>query len=68
MWLPPAVRPVFRATAGAGADDAATWTRARGWAVAFGVTLVAESADDPAMAALGSRIVAAVLADPGGPA
>jgi aminoglycoside phosphotransferase (APT) family kinase protein len=68
MWLPAAARPAFRALAGVGADDPATWERARGWALAIGVMLVADAADVPAMAALGARIVAAVLADPGGPA
>ncbi len=43
MWLPAAVRPAFRAVAGVGADDAATWARARGWALALGVTLVADA-------------------------
>jgi aminoglycoside phosphotransferase (APT) family kinase protein len=62
MWLPAAVRDDFRAVAGTGADDDATWARARGWALAIGVTLVAESADAPAMAALGHRIVDAALA------
>jgi len=62
MWLPASVRPAFRAAAGLGADDPATWIRARGWALALGVTLVAEAGDTPAMSALGHRIVGAALA------
>jgi aminoglycoside phosphotransferase (APT) family kinase protein len=62
LWLPAAVRPAFRAVAGVGADDDTTWLRARGWALALGVTLIAEAADTPTMAAVGRRAVAAALA------
>jgi aminoglycoside phosphotransferase (APT) family kinase protein len=45
------------------AGDEATWTRARGWASAFAVVLLASSADNPAYGALGERTLEAVLAD-----
>ncbi len=43
--------------------DDATWGRARGWALAHAVAVLARSADDPAMAANARRSLAAVLAD-----
>lgn len=43
--------------------DAATWTRARGWAVSMGSAMVASSDDAPALRALGEEILAAVLED-----
>jgi aminoglycoside phosphotransferase (APT) family kinase protein len=43
--------------------DDATWGRARGWALAHAVAVLAHSADDPAMAAMARRTLAAVLAD-----
>jgi aminoglycoside phosphotransferase (APT) family kinase protein len=45
-----------------GSDDA-TWGRARGWALAHAGAVLAHSADDPAMAAMARRTLAAVLAD-----
>ena len=41
---------------------AATWTRARGWAVAFGAML-ADITDDPRMVAMGERTLRRVVAD-----
>lgn len=41
--------------------DDATWARARGWAVGLGVAIVASSADNPLMAAVGERTLAAAL-------
>jgi aminoglycoside phosphotransferase (APT) family kinase protein len=42
--------------------SAHTWARARGWALALAVTLLAHSADNPMMAGIGRRTLAAVLA------
>jgi aminoglycoside phosphotransferase (APT) family kinase protein len=58
--LPAAARPALRAAAGPVAD--ATWTRARGWALALGLAYLAGSSDDAAMTAMGRRTVAAALA------
>lgn len=41
--------------------DDATWSRARGWALALGVTFLASSDNHPAMGAIGRRTVDAVL-------
>lgn len=46
-----------------GDHDDATWGRAKGWALVFGLLLLAHSTDVPAFAALGRRTVAAVLAE-----
>lgn len=43
------------------ATDDATWTRARGWAVAFGVAILSHSDDVPVMEAIARTIVARVL-------
>jgi aminoglycoside phosphotransferase (APT) family kinase protein len=43
--------------------DAATWARARGWAVSLGSVLAAASDDAPAFHALGVEILGAVLED-----
>ncbi|HEX4819430.1 MAG TPA: aminoglycoside phosphotransferase family protein [Acidimicrobiales bacterium] len=51
MFFPPEIRPTFRAAAG-GCDDA-TWARARGWALAFGIACLASSADNEEYTALG---------------
>jgi aminoglycoside phosphotransferase (APT) family kinase protein len=64
MLFPPEHRDAFRAAAGA-ADDDHLWTRARAWGLALGLVLSADSADNPANAALGARTLAAVLSDPG---
>ncbi len=60
MLFLPEVRPVFRDAVG-NVDDA-TWTRARAWALAFGIVLSASSADNPPYAELGARTLAAALA------
>ncbi|MEV0132387.1 aminoglycoside phosphotransferase family protein [Dactylosporangium sp. NPDC050688] len=41
--------------------DAATWRRARGWALSIGSAIAASSADHPAMAAIGAHTLAQVL-------
>lgn len=63
IWMllgAPAARQ--RAMAAYGAS-AATWARARGWAVAMGVML-ADIADDPRMLAMGQRTIRNLLAGP----
>jgi len=55
-------RDVFR---NALAVDDATWSRARGWALRFGLRAVAYSADNPVLGDIGRRTVAEVLADLG---
>jgi aminoglycoside phosphotransferase (APT) family kinase protein len=59
MMFPPAVRPVFGDAAGV---DDETWARARGWALALGVAIMANSSDNPPYAMLGRRTLDAVLA------
>jgi len=59
MFFPSAVRPIFRAAAG-GCDDA-TWARARGWAVAFGIACLASSADNEEFTALGRHTLEQAL-------
>jgi aminoglycoside phosphotransferase (APT) family kinase protein len=54
-------REIFRAAAGF--PDDATWARARGWAITLGLAYVASSADNPIIAAVGHRMLAAVVAD-----
>jgi aminoglycoside phosphotransferase (APT) family kinase protein len=61
MLLPANARPLFRLVAGHIDDH--TWSRARGWALALGLTLIATSADNPAMGRVGRYTVEAVLAD-----
>jgi aminoglycoside phosphotransferase (APT) family kinase protein len=56
----PAARASFRAAAGIDDD---TWTRARGWALAFGVVYLANSADNPVFLRLGHRVLDAALHD-----
>ena len=63
MLLPPDLRPVFRAAAGDVDDD--TWHRAKGWALALSLAYIANSSDHPAIAKIGARTLAAVLADAG---
>jgi aminoglycoside phosphotransferase (APT) family kinase protein len=53
-------REVFR---GALAIDGATWSRARGWALQFGLRAAAYSADNPVLADIGQHTLAEVLAD-----
>jgi aminoglycoside phosphotransferase (APT) family kinase protein len=54
-------RERFRAAAGRPDDD--TWARSRAWAVALSVAYLASSADDPGLAGLGRRTLAAAVAD-----
>jgi aminoglycoside phosphotransferase (APT) family kinase protein len=64
MW-PAGVRAQFRAAIDRtmhGADEG-LWRRARGWAVSLGVTYLVNSLDNPLMADIGEKTVAAVLAD-----
>ena len=57
-------RSVFRAGLEAlRATDAATWDRARGWALSMGSALVAASDDSPEFLALGVEILIEVLTD-----
>lgn len=60
--LPRDAHAAFRAAAGD--VDAATWRRARGWALAHAVACLASSADNPIIAGIGRRGLTAVLADP----
>jgi aminoglycoside phosphotransferase (APT) family kinase protein len=53
-------RSSFRAAVG---PDDATWDRARGWALQLAVAYVANSADNPVIAEVGRRTLAAVLGD-----
>jgi len=61
MCLAPGERASLRGRLGV---EAATWGRARGWALAHAVAVLAHSADDPAMASMARRTLAAALADP----
>ncbi len=45
------------------APNEGTWARARGWALCLGVALIANSDDDPLLAAVGRHAVREVLAD-----
>lgn len=59
MALTPGERAILRAAAGD--VDNATWERARGWALVMALALLANSADNPAYQALGTRTLTAVL-------
>jgi aminoglycoside phosphotransferase (APT) family kinase protein len=61
MMFPPRERDVFRDAAGVVDDH--TWRRARGWALALALAYLANSADNPLLARIGERTIAAVLAD-----
>jgi aminoglycoside phosphotransferase (APT) family kinase protein len=63
MLLPTDARAVLRTYAGH-LDDA-TWARARGWALALAVAILASSADNPVMRAVGRRTLDAVLTENG---
>jgi aminoglycoside phosphotransferase (APT) family kinase protein len=66
MLLPAGCRAGFRAAyaaAGNGVISDATWARARGWALNLAVVLLAWTADQPGLNAVGRRTLAAVLAD-----
>lgn len=62
MLLPSDLRDVFRESCG-GVDDA-IWIRAHGWALSFGLTYLAHSADNPVMHRIGERTIEAVLTSP----
>jgi aminoglycoside phosphotransferase (APT) family kinase protein len=65
MLLPAGYHDEFRAAyQGAGEHAASddTWARARGWALALALAMLANSADNPGMAGIGQRTLAAVLA------
>jgi aminoglycoside phosphotransferase (APT) family kinase protein len=61
MLFHPAARIAFRDACGEVDDD--TWARAQGWALHLALAFLANSADNPIMAAIGRRTLAAVLAD-----
>jgi aminoglycoside phosphotransferase (APT) family kinase protein len=65
MLFPRSVRPLFRAAARGDADpiDDATWMRARGWALALGLTFTTAASKDEVLAALGRSTVSAALTD-----
>lgn len=52
-------RAVFRSSYGGGDDD--IWVRSIGWALSLGLAYLAHSADNPAMARIGQRTLAAVV-------
>jgi aminoglycoside phosphotransferase (APT) family kinase protein len=65
-WMfPPSARTIFFASRGPQlhANDEDTWVRARGWALALGLTYLANSSDDVAMGALGQATIDAALHD-----
>ena len=64
MIFPAVGREAFRDAAGAWriVDDA-TWRRARAWALALAVAYLAASDDNPSMASIGHRTLAAALDD-----
>lgn len=51
------------AYAGTGRLDPDTWARARGWALSLGLSLLANSDDEPTLAAVGRHALAQVLQD-----
>jgi aminoglycoside phosphotransferase (APT) family kinase protein len=66
--LPARSHAAFRAAyhaAGGPAVTGALWARARGWAVGLALAILASSADNPLMAGLARRTLAAALASPG---
>jgi aminoglycoside phosphotransferase (APT) family kinase protein len=54
-------RPILREAAGAVDDD--TWARSQAWALHLSLAYLSASADDPRLAAVGHRGLAAVVAD-----
>ena len=65
MLLPAQVHDVFRGAYRPASQHAAsdeTWARARGWALVLALAMLANSADNPQMAGIGRRTLAAVLA------
>ncbi len=64
MVVPTAHRTVFRYAAGTWRSiDDATWQRARAWALALAVAYLTSSDDNPVMASIGRRTLAAALDD-----
>jgi aminoglycoside phosphotransferase (APT) family kinase protein len=65
MLFPSSIRARFRAAARGDADpiDDATWLRARGWALAFGLMFMTAAADNEALAAVGRRTLTAAIDD-----
>jgi aminoglycoside phosphotransferase (APT) family kinase protein len=64
MLLPTGCHRAFRDayhTAGGPADGDGIWARARGWALALALACLANSADNPLIAAMGRRTMDAVL-------
>jgi aminoglycoside phosphotransferase (APT) family kinase protein len=61
IMFPAEVRAVLRDAAGDIDDD--TWRRARGWALALSLAYIANSANHPQLADIGTRALSAVLAD-----
>jgi aminoglycoside phosphotransferase (APT) family kinase protein len=69
MLLPTGVHAAFRsgytAMSGSVLDDD-SWERARGWALALSVAVLARSADNPLMAAIGRRTIRRLGCGPSG--
>jgi aminoglycoside phosphotransferase (APT) family kinase protein len=66
ILLPSECHEAFRAAygvAGSPATDAATWARARGWALGLAVAMLSSSADNPLTDGIARKTLAAVLAD-----
>jgi aminoglycoside phosphotransferase (APT) family kinase protein len=65
MLLPPAARPIFRASVRASGEliDDHTWERARGWAMTLGLAYLAGSEDNEAMAVVGRATIDAAISD-----
>ena len=64
MLLPAECHDAFRAayrTASGYPDSDDTWVRARGWALALSLAILAHSADNPLMTEIGHRTMGAVL-------
>ena len=61
MMFDPGQRVTLRGAAGAVDDD--TWARARGWALALAVAILAGSADHQVMQAIARRTLASALTD-----
>ncbi|MDR2984600.1 MAG: aminoglycoside phosphotransferase family protein [Nocardiopsaceae bacterium] len=61
MLFSPQARAVFRAHLDG--VDAATWQRARGWALNMGTSIATNSGDNPRMAAIGAHALEQVLLD-----
>ena len=62
MMFDARTRSILRAVRGGVDDD--LWARAKGWALALALAYLANSADNPVMASIGSRTVTEVLRDP----